>query len=314
MSTTLRLCSSLAFGAVCALGLNSCDPYYYQGGAAYGSDYYGGYGAGYGYGSPGFSTSFFVSTGDPYWGYDPYCHSYYDYRRRCYYDPYLYGYYPVGYRPSYVMGVPHPHGYRNNYCPPPARVSGVMLSSHQYQNRATAYRTTGHSWASNVRQQSYTPPRAGRDGTGGYQAQPNNRINSGGFQGGGSPQFQNSNRYNPPSSGGSIQPGGFNQGGGRNPGTLNSRPQTIAPSSGVPRSYNVPIDANASRQRQFDMRERRAKFDTPQPQLQQRPAPMAVPPPQNIQPQPPPSAPASPPAEAREVRGLGEGREAPRRR
>ena len=46
-----------------------------------------------------FNTSVFVGTGNPRWGYDPYCYSYYDYTPPRYYDPYLNGYYPVGYRP-----------------------------------------------------------------------------------------------------------------------------------------------------------------------------------------------------------------------
>ena len=99
-NTPLLSCGALGM----ALALSSCvtDPYYAPPGGSYvGASYssYDGYGSGYGYGNPDFSTSFFVSTGDSRWGYDPYCYSYYDYHRRCYYDPYLCGYYPVGYRP-----------------------------------------------------------------------------------------------------------------------------------------------------------------------------------------------------------------------
>lgn len=135
--------------AVIAFGFSSCayDPYYSSAGGYYGS----GYGDGYGYGSSNFSTSFFVTTGDPRWGYDPYCHSYYDYRSRRYYDPYLYGYYPVGYRPAIVVGAPHPHGWRpgRGYCPPPSRVRNVTVTN--YRNREAAYRNSNYSWAKQVR-------------------------------------------------------------------------------------------------------------------------------------------------------------------
>ena len=103
-----------------ALAVSSCayDPYYA------GGSYSSGYGDGYGYGGSSFSTSIFVGTGNPRWGYDPYAGAYYDYNRRAYYDPYLYGYYPVGYRPRYVSGAPHPGGWSrgHSYCPPPSRV------------------------------------------------------------------------------------------------------------------------------------------------------------------------------------------------
>jgi len=138
-----------AIAAVISFGFSSCayDPYYSSAGGYYGS----GYGDGYGYGSSNFSTSFFVSTGDPRWGYDPYCHSYYDYRTRRYYDPYLYGYYPVGYRPVIVVGAPHPHGWRpgRGYCPPPSRVRNVTVKN--YRHRETAYRNSNYSWAKQVR-------------------------------------------------------------------------------------------------------------------------------------------------------------------
>ena len=146
-------------GTAIALALGSCayDPNYMAGGA-YSASYEGGqeggygYGEGYGYGGSGFSTSVFVSTGDPRWGYDPYCYCYYDYHRRCYYDPYLYGYYPVGYRPMIVLGVPHPHGYSRSYCPPPTRVMNITLSN--YHNRESAYRSSSYAWAHQVRQQA----------------------------------------------------------------------------------------------------------------------------------------------------------------
>ena len=147
-------------GAVFAFAVGSCtyDPNYAVGGSystGYGGGYGGGYGDGYGYGNSGFSTSLFISTGDSRWGYDPYCYSYYDYRRRCYYDPYLYGYYPVGYRPPVIYGVPHPRGYSRSYCPPPSRVSNSSLTN--YHNRESAYRNSSYSWAPQVRPSREAP-------------------------------------------------------------------------------------------------------------------------------------------------------------
>lgn len=128
-----------------ALAFASCayDPYY-------GSSYSVGYGEGYGYGGSSFSTSVFVSTGNPQWGYDPDCHSYYDYQRRCYYDPYLYGYYPVGYRPVVVYGAPHPYGWSpgRTYISPPSRVTNVTINN--YRDRESAYRNSNYSWARQV--------------------------------------------------------------------------------------------------------------------------------------------------------------------
>ena len=70
---------------VTATALTSCyyDPYFTSVGATYGtsSGYYGG--------GSRYSSSVYISTGNPEWGYDPYTYSYYNYRRRCYYDPYL---------------------------------------------------------------------------------------------------------------------------------------------------------------------------------------------------------------------------------
>ena len=136
--------SLLAAGAA-ALLISSCayDPYYTAE-----SSY--GYGGGYGGGYSGYSSSIFISTGDSRWGYDPSCHSYYDYSRRAYYDPFLYGYYPVGYRPPIVYGVPHPHGWRPGYCPPPGRVRDYHLSD--YRNREGLYRRGNFSWSGQVRQ------------------------------------------------------------------------------------------------------------------------------------------------------------------
>ncbi|MFM2197401.1 MAG: hypothetical protein RLZZ505_833 [Verrucomicrobiota bacterium] len=134
------------FAGWSALAVSSCayDPYYSS------TSYSGGYGSGYGYGGSNFSTSFFVSTGNPRWAYDPYAGCYYDYTRRCYYDPYLYGYYPVGYRPRYVVGAPHPHGWSRgrNYCPPPSRIRNHTIDN--YDNRAQSYRSLGRDWSRNV--------------------------------------------------------------------------------------------------------------------------------------------------------------------
>ncbi|MES2476086.1 MAG: hypothetical protein V4640_09910 [Verrucomicrobiota bacterium] len=153
MKKNLRRLSGVAAAALASLVLSSCyyDPNYAT--TSVGASYSSGYGQGYGYGGSGFSTSVFVSTGDPQWGYDPYCYSYYDYRRRAYYDPYLNGYYPIGYRPPVVYGVPHPYGWRRGggYIRPPVRVSNVTINN--YQNRADRYRGTSYGWAKQVRQQ-----------------------------------------------------------------------------------------------------------------------------------------------------------------
>lgn len=126
------------------------------------SSYSSGYGSGYG--SSNFSTSVFVSTGNPRWGYDPYAGCYYDYTRRSYYDPYLCGYYPVGYRPRYVYGAPHPHGWSRGrgYCPPPIRIRSHTIRN--YDNRAESYRELGRDWSGNVRvnaTNSFEPPSRG---------------------------------------------------------------------------------------------------------------------------------------------------------
>ncbi len=148
----LRLTFGIGLGAV-ALAFTSCtyDPYYSS--SSVGGSYSSGYGQGYGYGGSSFNTSLFVGTGNPRWGYDPSCYSYYDYSSRRYYDPYLSGYYPIGYRPPVVYGVPHPHGWRpgRSYCPPPRRVSSVNIVN--YRNRESAYRNSDFSWSRQVRGQ-----------------------------------------------------------------------------------------------------------------------------------------------------------------
>ncbi len=144
---------ALAVAAIGAtMAFTSCTyPYYGSAGGSYSSGGYSeGYGYGYGYGSGNFSTTMFVSTGNPRWGYDPYCYAYYDYSRRCYYDPYLNGYYPVGYRPPVMIGCPHPYGYRRSYCPPPRYVNNITVAN--YRNREQAYRGTNYDWARQVRQ------------------------------------------------------------------------------------------------------------------------------------------------------------------
>ena len=151
MKKHLRHWVVAAVGAAAAFAFSSCayDPYYSSVGGSYSS----GYGEGYGYGGSNFSTSLFVTTGDPRWGYDPYCYSYYDYRSRRYYDPYLNGYYPIGYRPPIVYGAPHPHGWRpgRGYCPPPRTVRNITVVN--YRDRESAYRNSNYSWSRQVRQQ-----------------------------------------------------------------------------------------------------------------------------------------------------------------
>lgn len=144
MKMNRSLLTGLVVG-VAALAVSSCayDPYY--SGTSYSSSY------GHGYGNSSFSTSVFVSTGNPRWGYDPYSGCYFDYTRRTYYDPYLYGYYPIGYRPRYVYGAPHPGGWTQgrSYCPPPSTIHSHTLTD--YSNRAERYRSLDNDWASNVR-------------------------------------------------------------------------------------------------------------------------------------------------------------------
>ncbi len=116
--------------------------------------YYSGSSRSYGYGSPSFSTLHFVRTSNPRWGYDPRVRCYYDYHRRCYYDPYLSGYYPVGYRPVYVRGVPHPHGWNggHRHISPPSRIRDYRLGQdYQRQDR---YRHLNHDWSRHIQVKS----------------------------------------------------------------------------------------------------------------------------------------------------------------
>ncbi|MEO5916108.1 MAG: hypothetical protein ABIS50_17865 [Luteolibacter sp.] len=178
MKKNLRLLVGAAVGAVVSMAFTSCyyDPNYSS--ASVGGTYSSGYGDGYGYGGSGFSTSVFVGTGNPQWGYDPHCYSYYDYRRHAYYDPYLNGYYPVGYRPPIVYGVPHPYGWHPGvtYIRPPAYVSNVTVVN--YNNRATLYQNTKYGWARQVRQQ---PASQGRV-TGSHQTQGSYNGNGGAYR------------------------------------------------------------------------------------------------------------------------------------
>ncbi len=187
MKKNLRLLCVAAVGSLVSLALTSCyyDPNY--GSTSVGASYSSGYGQGYGYGGSNFSTSVFVSTGNPQWGYDPNCYSYYDYNRRAYYDPYLNGYYPVGYRPPIVYGVPHPYGWHRGggYIRPPVRVSNVTINN--YQNRAERYKGTSYGWAKQVRQQpasqgrvvnSHPPTRSGGQNNGYNRSNSSNSSNA----------------------------------------------------------------------------------------------------------------------------------------
>jgi hypothetical protein len=324
MRKILHLSSKLALGAAFVLAVGSCtyDPYYTVGGS-YSTGYDRGYGSGYGYGGSNFSTSLFVSTGDPRWGYDPSCYSYYDYTRRSYYDPYLYGYYPVGYRPPVIVGVPHPYGYRRTYCPPPSRVTNVTLVN--YSNRESAYRNSNHSWARQVRQQPVrqqpmTQPRDNFRGQPQYQQpqqNPGTRSGSSGYWGsreqapsGGNPRVRGSSS--------SVQP---------------TSPRTSERQPGLPPSYNVPIRTNprtdsnpvpqarpSRLERPMPMPQRelsRPQRQVPQPESSrpapqprmERPAPSQPPVSVREAPSVQPAPPAAPPAAspAREIRGLGEG-------
>lgn len=212
-----------------AVVLSSCvtDPYYTSGGGSYGSSY-SGYGDGYGYGSSGFSTSLFVSTGNPRWGYDPSCYSYYDYNRRCYYDPYLYGYYPVGYRPPVIIGCPHPYGWRpgKGYCPPPSRIRDVTVVN--YRNRESSYRNLNHSWSRNVRADY-----GNRSNHGPFNGQSSNRGPSGGWNQKGAVPYKV--EKNPP---GNSHRGGFGNSSNKYEG---SGFRTGNQNATLPRGYNQPV-------------------------------------------------------------------------
>ncbi len=140
-----RMFLAATASVISAVVVSSCayDPYYSS------SSYSSGYGSGYG--SRNFTTTHFVRTSNSRWGYDPHTRCYYDYSRHSYYDPYLNGYYPVGYRPVYVQGAPHPHGWRtgHNHIAPPSRIHDHRLDN--YQNRSDRYRSLNTDWSRNVR-------------------------------------------------------------------------------------------------------------------------------------------------------------------
>jgi hypothetical protein len=253
MKKHLRHWAIAAAGAAAALAFTSCayDPSYTSVGASYSSGYGAGYGYGdgYGYGNSNFSTSLFVSTGNPQWGYDPYCYSYYDYRRRCYYDPYLYGYYPVGYRPPVIIGCPHPYGWRpgRGYCPPPHHVRNVTVVN--YRNRESSYRNSNYGWAKQIRQQ---PLSHGRIQGQHRDLNTHNRANSGPL-----PPMNGSNAGKRPPDGNYKLP---NQGAKPYSQTIN--PPGVKPrSNGLPPAYNKPVADSSPRP--FNSRQRQAQFQQP---------------------------------------------------
>lgn len=189
------------FAGLSALAVSSCayDPYYS------GTSYSGGYGNGYGYGGSNFSTSYFVSTGNSRWAYDPYAACYYDYTRRAYYDPHIYGYYPVGYRPRCVVGAPHPYGWSrgSNYCPPPSRIRDYTIAN--YTDRAQSYSSLGRDWSRNVSVSG--PTNQTRPGYGGHESH-----DRGFYDSRGSGFAQRPDSF--PSRGGSFQMGGDDLGRG----------------------------------------------------------------------------------------------------
>ncbi len=272
MRTHLYLATVAALGALAPLGLTSCDPYYYPDGhysagvsGSYGdypAGYASGYGPGWGYGHSNFSTSFFVSTGNPLWGYDPYCRAYYNYSRRCYYDPYLHGYYPSGYRPPIINGVPHPHGYRKGHCPPPGNIRNRTVPN--YSHRTQNYAKLNHSWAGKVKKHDYSrpPTTAGRPSHGHGKVTPP-RQNVQPPRKNVQPPRQNvqPQRGSRPGQAVPTPPRGqsgrqpvFGSAAQRNPSLAAGRPaQQVRPAQGVqpnrrdgklPNSYNVPVANN----------------------------------------------------------------------
>lgn len=327
MKNNLRFQAAAILGAAGALLIGSCayDPSYGSGGygatntsIAYGTGY------GQGFGGSSFSTSLFVSTGNPRWGYDPYCRSYYDFQRRSYYDPYLYGYYPIGFRPPILVGVPHPYGYRSGsrYCPPPSRVTNITLVN--YNNRAQAYRNSNHSWARNAqvdnRPITVRPP-------GGRDSQAYRQTDRRGSQPTGRPSYDDSSGRPQP-----TEPyGGFNRGGvdPRQQGTPRNvnpsppyqrggpeveprsrsnsgRPNTVAP----PTRFNTPVAVPPqapSRVESVDRRslERAVPRSAPEtrfvPQPRSAPEPRSAPTPQ-ANPEPRSAPPQIDPGQARGIR------------
>ncbi len=267
-----------AAGAVIAFGFSSCayDPYYSSVGGSYSS----GYGDGYGYGGSNFSTSLFISTGDPRWGYDPYCRSYYDYRSRRYYDPYLYGYYPVGYRPVVVVGAPHPHGWRpgRRYCPPPKKVRNVTVV--KYRDRESAYRNSKYSWAKQVRAKprSQTHIRSQGPSRSSYRS-PATYNRTSPYRGNASPSRSNyqhrksSYRDSSNSSTRSSSRSRNSSGNYSSPNrSHNARPQTGNPDYHPQRSSrNTPVTGTATRQTYTRQRESSSRNRSTEPATRSRP-------------------------------------------
>jgi hypothetical protein len=250
MKKHLRHWAVAAVGAAVALAFTSCayDPYYSSVGGSYSS----GYGEGYGYGGSSFSTSVFVGTGDPRWGYDPYCYSYYDYSRRCYYDPYLNGYYPIGYRPPVIVGVPHPYGYRHGYCPPPRYIHHGNISN--YHNREYAYRNSSYGWAKQVRQ----GPTQGRV----YNQHPQ--------RGSESRSSMNRNNYSKPQYGSRTSSGGSRlQNSDRSQYSESRQPANRASQkSRPPSAYNTPVTRSSTRNAPYTQRNGKAQNQNRQPSQQ----------------------------------------------
>ncbi len=220
-------------GPLAGLTLASCayDPYY-------ASSYSVGYGEGYGYGGSSFSTSVFVSTGNPQWGYDPGCHSYYDNYRHCYYDPYLYGYYPVGYRPVVVYGAPHPYGWSpgRSYIRPPSRVTNVTINN--YRDRESAYRNSSYSWARQVQQRpsNYGRPPEPRQSSSIFSSQrPAERPGDSSYRPSGNSSTMRESQSRYPGSAATQQ---------------SWSPNTQRESSNRPSRYNQPVTASAPQPRQ----------------------------------------------------------------
>lgn len=147
-----RVFLSATVAVISVAAVSSCfyDPHYD------GSSYSPRYGSGYGYGSRSFTTTYFVHTNSPRWGYDPYARCYYDYSRRCFYDPYLNGYYPVGYRPKCIQAAPHPHGWRSGSRSilAPSQIRDRKINN--YENREDCYRSLNTHWSRNVQVNTQT--------------------------------------------------------------------------------------------------------------------------------------------------------------
>jgi hypothetical protein len=301
---------------VSVLAVSSCsyDPYYS------GTSYSGSYGYGNGYGSSGFSTSVFVSTGNPRWGYDPYAGAYYDYTRRAYYDPYLYGYYPVGFRPRYVYGAPHPGGWVSgrSYCPPPSRIRSHSLTN--YSNRAERYRSLNTDWSRNVRVSAPTDHR--REGYGGRETRQH------GYQGSRESAFPQRQESFPSRdgsfqrSGGERDRGSFGRGAQGSRGFTPDNSRVTAPQPMVRTRDDGRSGGFSGRQAppQIERPAPQQRFERPAPQQRfERPAPpqrmeRPVPPQQPQQARPeirrggnPETRGEDPRGRGRGIRGLGEG-------